>query len=174
MSSFLRGPGAPCLVRTWNISSIVCERKIKLKFLADTDVSLTNWVMIEVWVVTKCFRPNLYIYWYVHPKICPVILKIFLLFFFSWKMWHLNSFTPGFLLLWKLGKNLAGRCPGAAQMSSEVRILSNNCQHFIKIWLFLPNPRAKWNSLSPACLNGHMRLGAARQRTITIMRLAVI
>ena len=47
------------------------------------------------------------------------------------------------------------RCPGAPQMSSEVRILSNNCQHFIKIWLFLPNPRAKWNSLSPACLNGH-------------------
>ena len=40
-------------------------------------------------------------------------------------------------------------------MSSEVRILSNNCQHFIKIWLFLLKPRAKWNSLSPACLNGH-------------------
>lgn len=75
--------------------------------------------------------------------------KYFYCFFFLWKMWHLNSF----LLLWKLGKNLADRCPEAAQMSPEVRILSNNCQHFIKIWLFLPNPRAKWNSLSPACLS---------------------
>ena len=35
-------------------------------------------------------------------------------------------------------------------MSSEVRILSNNCQHFIRIWLFLPQ-KSETHSLSLSC-----------------------
>ena len=131
-------------------------RKIKLKFLADTDVTSTNWVMMEVWVVTKCFRPNLHIYWYVHQKSAQSFSKYFNCFFMKNVAFKfLAPIHQGFCCCGNWVKIWPCRCPGAPQMSSEVRILSNNCQHFIKIWLFLPNPRAKWNSLSPACLNGH-------------------
>ena len=84
-------------------------------------------------------------------------------------MWHLNS---RFLLLWKLGKNLAAtavlghrrRChPKSGFYQIIVNILSEfDCSYLRKVKLT--------HSLSP--VPGLIR--AAPQRTITMMRLAVI